>query len=181
MPKKNAHKIAITVIASIILTILLVSLVNVGLAIFLEGPEYDDFCGQSDYRPILAEGKEEPVVCTADVKECPDGTSVSRDPARNCEFKPCKSDFKTCQEEYESARDDYNQIRYYVFAIIGFALLLFGLFSKEHMFQYTGLATGGILLTEGIVTNLENKTIVFISLLVILIIFGVIAYKVTRK
>lgn len=31
----------------------------------------------------------EPVVCTADVSECPDGSFVSRDPAQNCKFAPC--------------------------------------------------------------------------------------------
>lgn len=29
------------------------------------------------------------VVCPADVKECPDGSYVSRDPARRCAFNPC--------------------------------------------------------------------------------------------
>ena len=29
------------------------------------------------------------VVCTMEAKSCPDGSYVGRDPARNCEFKPC--------------------------------------------------------------------------------------------
>jgi hypothetical protein len=29
------------------------------------------------------------VVCTEDVKLCPDGSYVGRDPKRNCEFVPC--------------------------------------------------------------------------------------------
>jgi hypothetical protein len=28
-------------------------------------------------------------ICTADAKLCPDGSSVGRDPANNCEFAPC--------------------------------------------------------------------------------------------
>jgi hypothetical protein len=31
------------------------------------------------------------VACTADAKQCPDGTFVSRDPDNNCEFFPCDS------------------------------------------------------------------------------------------
>jgi eight-cysteine-cluster-containing protein len=31
------------------------------------------------------------VACTADAKICPDGTSVGRNPTRNCEFDPCPS------------------------------------------------------------------------------------------
>lgn len=29
------------------------------------------------------------IVCPADVKLCPDGSYVSRDPARGCAFNPC--------------------------------------------------------------------------------------------
>lgn len=32
---------------------------------------------------------QEPRFCTQDVKECPDGSFVSRDAGNNCEFKPC--------------------------------------------------------------------------------------------
>jgi eight-cysteine-cluster-containing protein len=36
------------------------------------------------------------VACTADAKICPDGTSVGRNPTRNCEFDPCPS--TTCTD-----------------------------------------------------------------------------------
>jgi hypothetical protein len=29
------------------------------------------------------------VACTMEAKQCADGSYVGRDPARNCEFKPC--------------------------------------------------------------------------------------------
>jgi hypothetical protein len=32
---------------------------------------------------------DDPIVCTADVKQCPDGSYVSRDPDRGCAFRPC--------------------------------------------------------------------------------------------
>jgi hypothetical protein len=32
---------------------------------------------------------DEGIVCAADVKQCPDGSTVSRDPARGCAFNPC--------------------------------------------------------------------------------------------
>jgi len=177
--KKSMNKIALSILVSIILTVILISLVNVGLSIFLESPEYNDYCG--DFKPSPIIDKENPIVCTEDVKLCEDGTTVSRDPLRNCEFPPCSEDYKTCQEEYDNARDDYNQKRYYVFAIIGFALLLVGLFSKEILVQITGLATGGILVAEGIVTNFENKIVTFISLFLILVVFGILAYRIVNK
>ncbi|MBD3252231.1 hypothetical protein GF386_00690 [Candidatus Pacearchaeota archaeon] len=179
MEKQKINKLALTIIVSVILTIILVSLVNVGISIFYDSPEYNDFCGEVRPSPVMKEN--ETIVCAQDVKECPDGTTVSRDPARNCEFPPCKSEFQTCQEEYDKARESYNQVRFYILAVIGFALLLVGLFSPELLFQITGLATGGILVTEGIVTNFENKVVVFISLLLILVIFGIVAWRVINK
>ncbi len=32
---------------------------------------------------------EEGIMCPADVRLCPDGSTVSRDPAKACAFKPC--------------------------------------------------------------------------------------------
>jgi len=29
------------------------------------------------------------IACTMEAKQCPDGSYVGRDPAKNCEFRPC--------------------------------------------------------------------------------------------
>jgi hypothetical protein len=29
------------------------------------------------------------IACTMEAKACPDGSYVGRDPAKNCEFRPC--------------------------------------------------------------------------------------------
>lgn len=177
---ERINKLVLTIIVSIILTIILTSLVNLGLSIFLEDPKYEEFCGYIDAEPITQNGT---VVCAEDTKECSNGITrtLSREPTLGCEFPPCSDKFKTCQEEFKAAQKPYNQIKYYILAGIGFILLLIGLFSPEMMVQLTGLATGGILVTEGIVINFENKVVVFISLLIILAIFGIIAWKVIKR
>jgi len=172
------NKLALSILVSIILTIIIVSLVNVGIALFMDRPDYNKFCGEVRPSPII---KEEPVVCTEDSKICPDGLTVSRDPSLNCEFPPCSDEFKTCQDEHDKADEAFNQIRFYILALIGFILLLTGLFAKENLVQITGLAAGGILVFEGIVSNWESEAIVFAALLLILIVFGVVAYRVINK
>jgi hypothetical protein len=150
------NKIALTILISIILTIIMVSTVNIGTSLFLNEPEYENCYDQPRIAPInpnsTIEDKEE---YNAGVDEC--------------------------QEKNNSKREPYNQIKYYIFATIGFILLLIGLFHKENMIQITGLATGGILVFEGIVINLENKLVVFISLLAMLAIFGILAHRVIKK
>ena len=150
------NRIALTILLSIILTVIIVSLVNVGTSLFIEEPEYEDYCDDMVIEPLEL-----------------NATKKDR--------QTLNEEFKECQNEWEEAQRPYNQIKYYIFATIGFILLLVGLFHKENLVQVTGLATGGILVFEGIVINLENKLIVFISLLAMLAIFGILAYRVVKK
>lgn len=173
-----ANRLALTIIVSIILTAIIISLVNVGTALFLPAPDYNDYCGRIT-QPQLSQNQE----ITQEVCESTNGTWNPEN--IKCVTTPCPQgycDYYTkCQKSYEDAMKPYNQIRYYIFAGIGFILLLVGLFALENMIQLTGLATGGILVVQGIVMNFQNKSIVFISLIAILIIFGVIAWRIIRK
>jgi len=177
------NKTVFTVIVSIILTILIVSLVNVGLSIFLEPPDYNKFCGSyNSYAvPVLNEKTPTESVCSNDTRTCDDGKVLSRDLQQGCMFPSCDPRFKTCQEESDNAMKDYNQMRYYVFASVGFILLLIGLFIAFNMIQLTGLFSGAILLLEGIIFNFQNKIIVFISLLIIFLIFGIGAWRIINR
>ena len=150
------NKIALTILISIVLTIILVSTVNVGTSLFFDEPDYDNFC--EDQR----------------VPSLNPNASVDEKMAYNEQYEECR-------QNWDAAREAFNQQRYYVFAAIGFILLLVGLFHKENLIQITGLTTGGILVFEGIVINLQNKLIVFISLIAMLAIFGILGYRVVKK
>ena len=173
-----ANRLALTIIVSIILTAIIISLVNVGTALFLPAPEYNDYCGKI-IEPKLSQNQ----IITKELCESSNGTWYPEN--IECIATPCPQGYcdhyTSCQKEYEGAMKPYNQFRYYIFAGIGFILLLVGLFALENMIQLTGLATGGILVVQGIVMNFQNKTIVFVSLILILIIFGVIAWRIIRK
>jgi len=173
------NKTFLTILVSIILTIILVAIVNVGLSIFLEYPDYEDFCNEF----IAQETIETPERCEEIGGNWnPDGKARPPMPAEDVGSTNGFCDrYVTCRQELEDARKPYNQKRYYVFALIGFILLIIGLFAKESMFQLTGLSTGGILVFQGIVSNLENKIVVFITLLLILVVFGIVASRVIKK
>lgn len=150
------NKTALTIIVSVILTIILVSLINVGTSIILKEPKYEDYCSIDFYRY--------------------ESINMTKE-----EIAQANQGSERCSKKYDEEMKEYNQYKYYIFASIGFILLLVGLFSKEMMIQLVGLGAGGILMVEGIVINLENKIIVFFSLLAILIIFGIVAWKVINK
>lgn len=172
------NKLGLSIILSIILTIIIVSTVNVGVSLFLNEPEYDKFCNMTKSFPIDTYEN-----ITKDTCEQYNGTWYPQ-PVQ-CVKAPCPQGYcdyyAKCSQAFNEALKPYNQNKFYIFAGLGFILLLIGLFITENLIQITGLATGIILVFEGIVQNWQDKRIVFIALLGILIIFGILAYRVIKK
>ncbi|GEM_PF-1461935 len=173
------NKTGLSILISIILTIILVSVVNVGTSLFLTEPKYSDYCNYNKFPHNLENITQE--ICEGnegvwhETSYCNNEKCVDLVSDGNCDF------YEKCQQDYDTASKPYNQKRFYIFAGIGFILLLVGLFALESLIQITGLSTGGILVFEGIVQNWQNKTIVFIALLGILVIFGILARRVINK
>ena len=163
---KQENKTGLTILISVILTIILVSTVNVGINLFMGDVEHSDFCDYS--RPI-------PFRENVTQSECEEFNGTWSEEGKFCDF------YTKCNNEYQEALIPHNQNKFYVLAFLGFALLLIGLFMKELMIQLTGLATGGILVFQGIILNLQEKLVVFISLLAILVIFGILALRVINS
>lgn len=143
------NKLGLTILASIVLTIILIALVNVGTSIFIEEPRYDTYC-----KPVAVESKTD---------------------AQNQAY------WDECNTAYENAMKPYNQTRFYIFAPIGFILLIAGLLVSENIVRITGLATGAVLLIEGVTLNFQDKVAVFVTLLIILVIFGILAWIIIKK
>jgi len=123
------NKTVLTVIVSIILTVILVSLANVGASIILERPDYDDYChydsaGLNESDCLAKNGT---WIGEENIQEDENFKTIS--------ISRCSWDYTVCQKEYEEVAGKNNQQRYYLFAGVGFALLLVGLFSKENMIQ----------------------------------------------
>lgn len=67
---------------------------------------------------------EKPKACTKDAKMCPDGRTVGRNPAKNCEFDECETqpvkkeplmctaDVKQCADGSYVGRDPYNNCKF---------------------------------------------------------------------
>ena len=172
------NKLALSILISIILTIIVVSTANVGTSLFLKEPDSNRFCNYTQSPPIQTYDN-----ITKEVCESNNGTWTPQNV--QCIKAPCPQGYcdfyQKCNQAYQDALKPYNQYRFYIFAGIGFLLLLIGLFAIENLIQITGLATGGILVFEGIIMNLQNKLVVFLALIAILVIFGILAWRVINK
>ena len=172
MPKPN---FVILALVTVILTVIVVSLVNVGMSIFYDSPNYSGYC---------------PYYQTQETCETGGGTWINNTDYRTDVqgvTKPvpiggyCQYDTTTCNEEYNDALSNYNQIRFYVFAGLGLVLSLAGLFIMIPLVQYPALLSGLVLIGESIIFNFANKTAVFITLIVVLILVSLGAWRLFRK
>lgn len=170
----GAMKTTTIVLVSLILIALLISITNVTMSLVYPRPNFDDFC-DIKFEPRFPEENN----CATDTLECTDGTIASRDPNNGCEFTQC--DTIECRADFNTAQQQYNQIRFYIFAGLGFLLMLAGLLIPEIITTVVGLATGGILITQGIVFNFENKIAVIFSLVAIFIIILIFTIKTIKR
>ncbi len=173
------NKLALSILVSIILTGIIISILNVGSSLFLNEPEYTEFCDYSGKTIPILESSDN---ITRDICEAYNGTWMPTN--IQCIKAPCPQGYcdfyQKCQTALEKEQKSYNQRRFYLFAGVGFLLLILGLFALENLIQFTGLGAGGILVLEGIIMNLQNKKIVFFSLLLIFLIFSILAWKVIQ-
>jgi len=172
------NKLGLSILISIILTIIIVSITNVGTSLFLNEPDYNRYCNTTKTIPIETYDNVTKQIC-----EDNNGTWTPQNV--QCIKAPCPQGYcdfyQKCNQAYQDAQKPYNQYRFYIFAGLGFILLIIGLFAVENLIQITGLAAGGILVFEGIVMNLQDKLVVFIALLGILVVFGILALRVIRS
>ena len=64
-----------------------------------EGGEEDSTYGYFDDEILTTVTTTKQFACLADVKECPDGSFVSRDENNDCEFEPCPEEEEEKEEE----------------------------------------------------------------------------------
>lgn len=77
-------------------------------------------------------------------------------------FKP--AGYKDCNERYQEAYDKYSRNAFFILAIVGFGLLVGGLFISQFTLQVMLLSSGALNVIMGVVRNLKDKLLIFIAL-----------------
>ncbi len=156
----------------IAITILSFLVIFTGIQTFYPSPEYDDFCSQT--KPPLVPKNQ--TLCAQDVKECPDGSYVSRDPNNDCEFFPCESEQEKCYEQYKNARTKHSKNIFIITIILSLILLTIGATFFKLNNVSSGIMGGGIItLLYGAFSywpNAENLARFIISLIGLSILIG---------
>jgi hypothetical protein len=181
----DGRKLALTIILGVFIAVMVVTLVNLTVSYVYEGPQYDEYCEAGRFFPYPGPVKEE-VSCSYS-KELRDaeqecysekGQPVYEYDENGCNIAVSECDY--CNKEYEDAQKIYNRNTFFVFAAIGFALIVSGLFWHVLLIQIIMLPAGAFLVIEAAVRNFDSKLIVIVTFALLIVAAVYLALKKLR-
>jgi hypothetical protein len=106
------------------------------------------------------------------------GTPVAEYDNNGCSvtLKECNM----CQKNFEDAMKVYNRHAFFIFAAIGFALIVVGLFVKPLLIQIATLPSGAVLVIEAAMRNFDSKLMVIITFTLLIVAAIYLALKKLR-
>jgi hypothetical protein len=176
----SARILALTIILGIFISIMVIILVNLVIDYAYPSPEYDDFCDRNNFERAFPQKINSGDTCCnfskslqEEQEEC---YSERGQPVFEYDDQGCSIALKECDmcsQEFEDAQESYNRKVFFVFAGIGFILIVFGLFAKLLLLQLIALPAGASLVIESAINNFDDKLYVIIafSLLIFAAIF----------
>lgn len=178
--KITGRKLALTILLGVFISIMLVILFNLIVTYVYPSPEYDDFCKNVwDSSPIKYDMNGQYFNCTVSpelqeqIIPCLQDKGI---PIYDYDEKGCSISLKECNfcnKEFDLINRDYNRKTFFIYASIGFVLIVLGLFLSRLLIQIVLLPAGAFLVIESAVKNFDDKLyiIVTFSLLITVAIY----------
>ncbi len=168
--KKGAKVLALTILLGVFISTMLTIFINLAVSYSYPGPEYEDYCsnGNRGIYPVKV-GYEYSANCTFSktLQEQQDACYEEQgQPVFEYDDKGCSVTLKECDlcnKEYNDDLEIYNRKVFFIFAIVGFALIVFGLFNSALLLQIVSLPAGAFLVIEAAVKNFDDKLAVIIT------------------
>ncbi|MCL5018274.1 MAG: hypothetical protein M1416_00700 [Candidatus Pacearchaeota archaeon] len=180
--KFSGRNLALTIIIGVFIAIMIITLFNLVVTYFYEEPQYDDFCkniGIEPYPIKYGTSTSQCLNCTfspslqAQVEQCMQegGMSVYNYNDEGCTVSLKMCDF--CAKDFDNAVKTYNRNTFFIYAAIGFAMIVAGLFIGILLIQIIALPAGAFLVIEAAVKNFDDKLYIIItfSLLIVAAIY----------
>ena len=171
--KLKGRRLAMTIILGVFVAIMLTIFVNLLVSYVYEGPQREKYC------PAYAFDSQFPAKtipntniysnCTFknDVNSVAENCSQSMgQPRYNYDSRGCVTSFKACDmcyKNYDDASKAYNRKTFFIFAIVGFALIIYGLFAGSLLLQTVSLPSGAFMVIEAATKNFDDELFVIIT------------------
>jgi len=167
------RNLALTIILGAFIAIMVITLFNLIVDYAYPRPEYNQFCNGTNFGRVypekMAGGIVEGNTCCNFSKSLQEGQdkcySQEGQPVFEYDNYGCPSSIKECDlcnKEFDNATKSYNREAFFIFAVIGFLLIVAGLFVTLLLIQLITLPAGAFLVIEAGVKNFDDKLFVII-------------------
>jgi hypothetical protein len=188
--KLKGRNFALTILLGVFIAIMVSILFNLIVDYVYESPQYDKFCrsvmGQYAIEPYGKYIPEKCLNCTFSKslqEEFDNCTKEGGTPVAEYDNNGCSVTLKECnmcQKNFEDAMKVYNRHAFFIFAAIGFALIVVGLFVKPLLIQIATLPSGAVLVIEAAMRNFDSKLMVIITFTLLIVAAIYLALKKLR-
>jgi hypothetical protein len=168
--KVIGRKLALTITLGIFIAIMVITLFNLIVTYFYPSPEYGDFCKNMwDASPIRYDMNGQYANCTVSKVLQEQIINCSQEngfPIYNYDEEGCSISLKECNfcnKEFDINNKVYNRNTFFVYAFIGFILIVLGLFVPLLLIQIIVLPAGAFLVIEAAVKNFDDKLYIIIT------------------
>jgi len=185
--KLGGRNFALTILLGVFIAIMVVTLFNLIVSYVYEGPKYENYCAgvesQGSYPVKYGLSNELCGNCTfsstlqQQTEECWNNRGI---PIYNYDIKGCTASLKECNMcgvTFEEDMKAYNRSTFFIFALIGFALIVSGLFIHILLIQIIMLPAGAFLVIEAAAKNFDNKLYVIIVFALLIVAAVYLALK----
>lgn len=181
--KISGRKLALTIIVGVFIAIMVITLFNLIVSYVYEPPAYEKYCnGTYGLYPVKADYKYE-ANCSfssslqAEQEKCYSemGQPVFDYNSQGCAVSLRRCDY--CSKDFENDMKKYNRETFFVFAIIGFVLIVAGLFVGNLLIQIIALPAGAVLVIQAAMNNFDDKLYVIITFSLLIIAAVCLAIK----
>lgn len=179
----KGRNFALTILLGIFIAIMLIALVNLTVSYIYEPPEYDKFCsGAFGYgMPYVNEIKGTNCSFNKAIQdEAQDCINNGSTPIYEYNDAGCVISLKDCNDcnkRYDDAMKSYNRNSFFIFAGVGFIIIVAGLFVSPLLVQLALLPAGAILVIEAAMRNFDSKLMVIIVLALLIVAAVYLALK----
>lgn len=180
----KGRNFALTILLGIFIAIMLIALVNLCVDYAYPSPQYDDFCkGALNRGGLPYAGEIKGTNCTFNkavqdsAQECLNDGNTPFYEYDNSGCIISLSECNDCQKRYDATMKVYNRNSFFVFAVIGFIIIVAGLFVSPLLVQLALLPSGAILVIEAAMRSFDNKLMVIIVLALLIVAAVYLALK----
>lgn len=187
--KLKGRNFALTIILGVFIAVMVIVLFNLVVSYVYEPPKYENYCNESMFGPYPVKyglSNEMCGNCTfskalqEQTEKCSQDGGVA---VYDYDEKGCTKEIKKCdmcQKDYEKELKKYNRSTFFVYALIGFVLIILGLYVTPLLVQIVVLPAGAVLVIQAAMENFDDKLLVIITFALLIIAAIVLALRKLR-